>query len=73
MGSMPDLKSAQALAELHLLTPQHQQVDRTVIAELGFLIGGDEAGRDAGFASKASMVFGQELCGFTGFRLRYFG
>ena len=37
MGSMPDLKSAQALAELHLLTPKHRQVDKTVIAKLGFL------------------------------------
>ena len=37
MGSMPNLKSAQALAELHLLTRRSQQIDKSVLARLGLL------------------------------------
>ena len=37
MGSMPNLKSAQALAELHLLTRRSLQIDKSVLAGLGLL------------------------------------
>jgi hypothetical protein len=37
VGSMPNLKAAQALAELHLLSPHNRQTDKKMLAELGLL------------------------------------
>ena len=36
-GSMPNLKAAQALAELHLLSPRNRQTDKKTLAGLGLL------------------------------------
>ena len=36
-GSMPSLKAAQALVELHLLSPRNRQTDKKTLAELGLL------------------------------------
>ncbi len=38
VGAMPDLKSAQTLAELHLLHEWQRQQDRQRLAELGLLV-----------------------------------
>ena len=36
-GSMPSLKAAQALVELHLLSPHNRQTDKNMLAKLGLL------------------------------------